>query len=40
VVGGKAPFGEKLLDVTIGKRESQIPAHRTGNDIPFKVAAI
>ena len=36
MVGGKAPFGEKLLDVTIGKGESQVPAHRTGNGGRFE----
>jgi hypothetical protein len=36
--GGDAPLGEEFLDVTIGQRESQIPAHRTGNDSRFEVA--
>src|SRR5207247_53002 len=37
VVGGDAPLGEKCLDVPLGKGESQIPAHRTGNDGRFEV---
>ena len=37
VVGGDAPLGEECLDVPIGKGESQIPAHRTGNDGRFEV---
>ena len=36
--GGDAPLGEEFLDVAIGKGESQIPAHRTGNDGRFEVA--
>ena len=38
VVGGDAPLAEEFLDVAIGKGESQIPAHRTGNDGRFEVA--
>jgi hypothetical protein len=37
VVGGKTPFGKKLLDIAIGKGESQIPAHRKCNDGRFEV---
>jgi hypothetical protein len=38
VVGGDAPLGEEFLDATIGQGESQMPAHRTGNDGRFEVA--
>jgi hypothetical protein len=40
VVGGDAPLGEEFLDVPIGQGESQIPAHRTGNDGRFEVAPL
>src|SRR6266481_4190281 len=38
VVDGDGPLGEKCLDVPIGKGESQIPTHRTGNDGRLEVA--
>src|SRR5215467_6252187 len=38
VVGWQSSLGEKFLDVTIGKRESQIPPNRIGDDRGFEVA--
>ncbi len=38
VVGGEAPLREEFLDVPIGTGESQVPAHRTGDDGGFEVA--
>jgi hypothetical protein len=40
VVGRDAPLGEEFLDATIGQGESQMPAHRTGNDGRFEVAPL
>jgi hypothetical protein len=28
VIGAQAPLGVQLLDVAVGKREAQVPAHR------------
>ena len=38
VVGCQVSLGEKFLDVTIGKRKSQIPPDRTRDHRGFEVA--
>src|SRR5208283_3914187 len=37
---GRAPLGEQLLHVTVGKREAQVPADRKQDHLRFKLAPL
>src|ERR1700757_5341964 len=38
--GVRAPLGEQLLHVTVGKREAQVPADREQDHLRFKLAPL
>jgi hypothetical protein len=40
VIGVQAPLGEQLLHVTVGKRETQVPADRKQDHLGFKLAPL
>src|SRR5271166_5027005 len=40
VIGVQAPLGEQLLHVTVGKRETQVPADREQDHLRFKLAPL
>src|SRR6516225_11975916 len=37
VIGVQAPLGQQLLNITIGKRKTQIPTNRQMNHFRFKI---
>jgi hypothetical protein len=40
VIGVQAPLGQQLLNITIGKRKTQIPTNRQKNHFRFKLAPL